>query len=382
MRRSRETTQRTRAVLVVLCLLAVGGARAQTPEQNERVVRAEAPIVAGNAVNAKKRALADAFRQIVEKAFGELVKEGGPLPSPLPVGLAQLKASLANSAQKFVRSYRLIEQETDNGVLRVMVEADVDAVLLRRELERARGAAVAPVPAVAPIPAAANFLLVAGTAPVAAMLAGALTAAGVSARLDASPGEAQLVASAAKQNAYALFVVATSAGEGMVRGTNRISLRCVLRSRLFSPGPQALRGPSVDRTEEDRGFSADGKLAGDACFEKVSSRAARELVSALRAPSVAAAFVTLQLDIVNPGAIPTLLQALKRVGAVTATEVRHVAANLAELRVFTRIGGAALGQALLREVAGKLTVAPTQTTNDLLVLRVRALDPSAPEENR
>jgi len=45
-------------------------------------------------------------------------------------------------------------------------------------------------------------------------------------------------------------------------------------------------------------------------------------------------------------------------------------------------GGVALGQILLRELAGKLTVAPTQTTNDLLALRVRPLDSSALEENR
>ena len=376
MRATRETTS---AAVFVLCLLAAGGARAQAPEQNERVVRAEAPIVAGNAVNAKKHALADAFRQVVEKAFGELLKEGAP--APVPASVAQLKASLANSAQKFIRSYRLIEQETEGGVLRVMVEADVDTVLLRRELERARGAATAPAPAAATAPAA-NTLLVAGSAPVAAMTVGALTAAGVSARLDASPGEPQLVASAAKQNAYALFVAATSASEGMVRGTNRISVKCGLRSRLFPAGPQAQRGPAVDRTEDDRGFAAEEALARNACFEKVSSQAARALVSALRAPAVSAAFVTLQLDIVDPGAIPTFLQALKRMGAVAATEVRHVAASVAEIRVFTRIGGVALGQALLRELAGKLTIAPTQTANDLIALRVRALDSSAPEENR
>ena len=139
MRLKRETTTRTSGVLVVLCLIAASGARAQPPEQNERVVRAETPIVAGNAVNAKKRALADAFRQVVEKAFGELVKEGTPMPAPMPTSVAQLKASLANSAQKFIRSYRLLEQETEGGVLRVMVEADVNTVLLRRELDREIG---------------------------------------------------------------------------------------------------------------------------------------------------------------------------------------------------------------------------------------------------
>jgi hypothetical protein len=195
-------------------------------------------------------------------------------------------------------------------------------------------------------------------------------------------GEAQLLASAAKQNAYALFVAATSASEGAVRGTASISVKCSLRARLFKAGGQAVVGPAMDRTNEDRGFAAEEKLARDACLARASSQAARGLITALRAPAVAATFVTLQLDITNPGAIPTFLQALKRVGAVTGSEVRHVSANLAEIRVFTRMGGAALGQALSRELAGKLTVTATQTTNDLLGVRVRALDSSALEENR
>jgi hypothetical protein len=371
----------TTVVFVVLSMLVASGARAQAPEQNDRVVRGESPIVAGNAAAAGKRAVADALRQLVERALGELLKEGAGSPAAAPSGVAQLKASLANSAQKYVRSYRLIEQETEGGVIHVMVEADVNTVLLRRELDRVRGASVAPPTALAPVPAA-SFLLVAGAAPVAAITASALTAAGVSARLDASPGEAQLLASAAKQNARALFVVATSASEGVVRGTSRLSVKCNLRSRLFQAGGQAQNGPVLERSDEERGFAVDEKLARDACFERVASQAARGLSAALRAPAVAAIFVTVQLDIVDPGPVPILLQALKRVGSVTAAEVRHVAANLAEIRVFTRIGGAALGQALLREVAGKLAVTPTQTTGDVLALRVRALDSSALEENR
>ncbi len=376
---TREMARGALGILVVLGLLATSAARAQAPEPNERVVRAEAPVVAGNAVNAKKRALADALRQATERALAEIVKQSEPLPSPPPPGVAQLKASLANSAQRFVRSYRLIEQQTEGGVLRVMVEADVDTVLLRQALDRARGSAPAAAPASAPV---ANFMLVAGTTPAISMTAAALSAAGANVRADASPGEAQLLALAAKQNAYALFVVATSLDEGMVRGAMRVSVKCALRSRLFPAGVPAARGPAIDRTDEDRGFAADANLARTACLEKVSGQAARGLVSALRAPTVSAQFVTLQLDIVDPGAVTNLLQALKRMSAVTATEVRHVTTSLAEIRVFTRIGGVALGQSLLRELAGKLTVAPTQTTNDLLALHVRPLDSSALEENR
>jgi hypothetical protein len=377
----REMPGRTCRVFILLGLLAPSLARAQEPQPTESVVRAEAPVVAGNAVNAKKRALADAFRQVTERALAEIVKQGAPLPSPLPPGVVQLKASLASSAQRFVRSYRLIEQATEGGVLHVMVEADVDTVLLRRELDRARGTASVAAPVVARAPVA-GFMLLAGAAPATSMTATALTAAGVNVRVDAGAGEAQLLALAAKQNAYALFVAATSVDEGMVRGATRVSVKCALRSRLFSAGGQAAQGPAVDRTDEDRGFAVDANLARTACLEKVSGQAARGLVAALRAPTVSAPFVTLALDIADPGAIPTLLHALKRMSAVTATEVRQVAANLAEIRVFTRVGGVALGQLLVHELAGKLAVTPTQTTNDLLALQVRPLDSPAPEENR
>ena len=60
--------------LVCFGLLTAGRVAAQQPaETDERLVRAEAPIVAGNAVTAKKRALTDAFRQAVERAFNRAI---------------------------------------------------------------------------------------------------------------------------------------------------------------------------------------------------------------------------------------------------------------------------------------------------------------------
>ncbi|HJX52692.1 MAG TPA: flagellar assembly protein T N-terminal domain-containing protein, partial [Polyangia bacterium] len=110
-----------------------------TAQTGDRVVSAEAPIVNGNAVVAKQRALAEAFRQAVERAFSDLLKESGSGAQPLPGGLMQLKASFANRGQRFVRSYRILEEDEANGRLRVQIDADVDTTLLRREMERARG---------------------------------------------------------------------------------------------------------------------------------------------------------------------------------------------------------------------------------------------------
>ena len=367
-----------RRLLFAACSLLAVDVRGQAAEQNESVVRAEAPIVAGNAVSAKKRALADAFRQAVERAFADLIKEGEPLPQPWPAGLMQLKASFASAAQKFVRSYRLIEQSSEGGLVKVMVEADVDTVLLRSEIDRARGSAAVQAPA--PVAKPAGGVLVAGAA--SAAVVRALTALGVAAQAaDGTETEAQHVAAAAKRNAHALFIAEDAQQEGAVRGTLQVAVKCALAARLFLAGGPAGH-PVLDQTAEDRGFGANAVAAREACVERTAALVARAVVAKVRASATAASFVTLQLDIVDPGAVAQILRACRRLGSVTATEVREVMAASAEMRVFTRIGGPALQQALVRELAGKLAIVPIQTGNDSLSLRVRNPDSSALEENR
>jgi hypothetical protein len=363
-------------------LLAAAAARAQpaAPPQGESIVRSEAAIVAGNAVNAKKRALADAFRQVVERTYAELIKEGAA-PQPMPPALLQLRASLANSSQKFISKYRIVEEATEGGVLHLMVEADVDSVGLRREIERARATSTAPVSAQAGKPVA-NFMLVAGEAPLPTRMVSALTAQGMRVQLDRSATEPLMLANAANQNSYSLFVTLKTVMEGGVRGTTMVSVKCTLGSRVFQPGAQVGRGPSLQRTDEERGFGQDEPGAHNACLDRVVGVAARELASALRLPVVSSAFITLQLDIASPGPVSMLVQTLKRMGGVTATEVRQVTATTTELRVFTRVGGMALQQAIIRELGGKLQITPAQSTNDVVVLKLRSQESAALEENR
>jgi len=52
----------------------------------------------------------------------------------------------------------------------------------------------------------------------------------------------------------------------------------------------------------------------------------------------------------------TLLQVVKRLGAVSAAEVRHVTTGRAEIRVFTRMSGREIESALIRDIAGRLRV--------------------------
>jgi hypothetical protein len=368
-----------KGLVFAVCSLVAVEVFGQTGEQSEDVVRAEAPIVAGNAVSAKKRALADAFRQAVERAFAEVIKGSEPLPQPWPAAVAQLKASFASAAQRFVRSYRLIEESSEGGVFKVMVEADVDTVLLRRDLDRARGSAAAAAPPVAP--KAASVVLVAGVPGATVAVVRAVTAEGALAQAEGAQSEAQLVASAAKRNAHALFVTEQVQDEGAVRGTLQVSVQCSLAAHLFLAGRPTGR-PALDEVHQDRGFGANQAAAREACVDRTATLLARAIVAKLRMSATAASFVTLQIDIVDPGAVSLILRACRRMGFVTATEVRQVTANSAELRVFTRMGGPALQQALTRELAGKLAIVPTQVGDSGLALRVRNPDSSALEENR
>ncbi len=360
------------------CLLLAARVWAQPAEPKPNVVRAEAPIVAGNALNAKKLAVANALRQAAEQTYAELLKELETPPAPST--MAQLKASLSSAPQKFVRSYRLIEQQTDGGVLHVMVEVDVDTVLLRREIDRARSTAAVQLPA--GVRAAANVLLVAGAAPAASLVASALGSLSVRAQAHAATAEAQLLVDAGKQNAPALFLVAKSEAETRLRGAFRVPVKCSVGWRLFGAGLQAAHGPVAMRTDEDYGFGSDESAARSACFASVAHTVARAAAAALRAPATSTPFVTLKLEIPDVGAVPVVLQGLKRLGTSAGNEVRHLEANAAEIRVYTRTSGPMLLQALGRELGGKLAFEPVQTTVDQIVAKVRGAEIPPAEENR
>lgn len=346
-------------------------------QTGDRVVTADAPIVNGNAVMAKQRALAEAFRQAVERAFSDLLKESGGGAQPLSGGLMQLKASFANRGQRFVRSYRILEQEEGNGRLRLQIEADVDTALLRREMERVRGASGVEL-TTAPVRPGGPAILVGGdlseeasTTVVKTFIAGGVPAQSVAVR-----DEAPLVAAAARQGAQALWLAATSFGEGSIRGASRISVRCELHGRLSSVGSGA-RAANLEGS--DRGFSGDEAAARLACWQRVAATLARQVSTLLRPIPAGARYVTLDLEVVEPAALMLLVQVVKRLGAVTAAEVRHVTTSQAEVRVFTRMSGREIEAALIRDVAGRLLVAELKPPGDRVTLQVHLAQAGDPQ---
>jgi len=360
------------AALLLFALPAVA-------QPNDHVVTAEAPIVNGNAVLAKQRALADAFRQVSERAFSDLLKESGAEAQPLPGGLLQLKASLASRGQRFVRSYRVLEEEESNGRLRVQVDAEVDTALLRREMERARGTSAAPA-GPAPTPVAGPAILMGGDLPADARTAvlNQLGTAGVRVQSVPLRDEATLVASAARQAALALWLSGSWFTEGPVRGAVGVSVRCELQARLLPTGSGS-RGALLDRNLAERGFASDEAGARLACLEHAARGLARQMSELTRPAPEASRYLTLDLQVVEPAALMTVVQLLKRLGAVTAAEVRRVTTRQAEIRVFTRASGREIEAALVRDSAGRLIVTEVKPPTDRITLQARLPEAGAPQ---
>ena len=353
-------------------------AKAALAQPGDHVVTAEAPVLNGNAVVAKQRALADGFRQAVERAFSELLKESGGEGQPLAGGLVQLKSSFANRGQRFVRSYRVLDESESDGRLRVQIDADVDTALLRREMERVRGtAAVEPAgPAARP---AGPAIVVGGELPddAGALVVKAMGAVGVPAQSVVARDVASVLAAATRLGAQALWLAVASFGEGSIRGASRVSVRCEMRAQLLQAGPVA-RPPLVERVVAERGFASDEATARKACVERAAGTLARQLAAFLRPIFAAARFLTLDLDVVEPAAIMAVIQVVKRLGGVTAAEVRHVTTRQAEIRVFTRMGGRELESAFMRDAASRLSVTEVKPPTDRVTLHVRLLQAGEP----
>lgn len=368
------------ASLLAGALLSLALARPLAAQGNERIFTSEAPIVNRNAMQAEQRALADAFRQATEGAFQDLMKEAGAEGQPLTPGLAQLKASLASKGQRFVRGYRVLEKDESNGILRLQIDAEVNTALLRREIEKTRGAIAPEATSAATTPAAFAALLLGGHLPedVRAPMATVLGTSGV--RVQAVPvrEESALVAAAAKQNAQALWIDSTWFNEGMVRGSAHVSERCELHARLLPPGP-AGRPALLDRTLTERGFADDEAAARLVCAKAAAANLARQVTDLLRPVPAASRYVTVELDVIEPAALMSVVQTCKRLGAVNAVEVRRVTTRQAELRVFTRMSGREIQNGLLRDLAGRLTLTEVKPPTDRLTLQARLRQAAEPQ---
>jgi hypothetical protein len=352
----------------VLAVASAAAAQEAAPA-NPRAIPAEAPIVGGNAASAKQRALDDAFRQAVERVFAVLIAEAGLSPSePPPPALMQLKSTFFSRPKRYIRGYSILEESQEGGRIRLLVDADVNEGQLRREIDKARGAA----PVVA-LPSSAPAVLVVGGPPEATLaLSRALGGAGVKA--DAPPvgsvdeGKARDLA-ARNHDAAALVVSGTVSEDGAVRGTSKWAAGCRLAVRVISVGS----APPADRGAEARAFSEGKDAARSECLARAGGDVARQVAAGLggAAPARDVRAVSLDLDLVEPVVLPMVVQALKKMGNVSSAEVRRVTVGHVEIRAVTRLTGQALVSAIARELGSAAEVTPGQAAADRASLQVR-----------
>ena len=350
-----------------------------------RVVSGQAPVVGGNAAGARERALDDAIRQAVNQAIGAL------LDAPTRAAQAKTLKAIEAKARSFVPRYRTLEEGEANGVYTIRLEAEVDETALRRRIERGAAAVPPPPP---PAKAGAPGMLVAAadtneaTAPFVTSLISALAAAGVRARAGdtgETSGAAAAQAAARASLEEAALVTADGNAEGLVRGTGRVAFSCRANARLIAAPAGSTLGEraATARVFVDVDKAADGPAQ---CRAQLGADLAGRLGGAPTA-SVASTgagggdlhFITVDADVVEPGAIPELVKSLRGVGAVSAAELTRIAAGRAEIRVRTRAAAGALAAALSRTAGTMITLSDVQISGDTIRARARLrAAPAAP----
>jgi len=323
-----------------------------------RLATGQAPVVGGNATGARERAFDEAIRQAVEAALNEVVD-----PATRAAQTKTVKALLARP-RVFVPRYRTLEEGEANGTYSVRVEVEVDEGALRRKLERPGGATLPE-----PRSASSGIAIVAADAsPASRALAGALVTALLSAGVRARAGTPEA--------ASGVRVTAELADEGVVRGTGRSSFAC--RADIRADGSPA--APVAPQTASTRVFAASPEAAQGDCVARMAGDLGRRLAAALpsagAAPSGDLRAVTVDAELVEPGAVPALLKGVRSLGLVSAAELTRVAAGRAEIRLRARASTAALAAALPRTAGAPVVISDVQVAGDVIRVRARLRAPA------
>jgi hypothetical protein len=280
-------------------------------------------------------------------------------------------------ARSFIRRYRTLEEgELVHGSYAVKIDAEVDDGALRRAFDRALPGPMA----IAGSALSVSYLIVGAGLPEAVdVVSRKLTATGARVlRASAADAEvpARLLESAARAQLGAVaFVSATTTAEGRVRGLGLESVACSLSLRVVLAGTGL---PQSDESEVSRSFALQESLARGDCIERAAAavvgRSAPAANETRDAPDMRN--VIIDADVVEPAVVLAMLKQLRGLAVVSAVDVRRVVAGRAELRVRSRLPGAALVAMLARD-SGVLDWLAPEATGDLVKARVRLSVPHA-----
>jgi Flagellar assembly protein T, N-terminal domain len=254
-------------------VLAVGFALPAAAQEPLFEALGQAPIVAGDRVRARERALDEALRQAVEQATATVLE-----PSDLVARASDLKLRIYPKAKSYVANYRILDEgEQPPGTFQVHLSASVATGRLARDLS----GGTANLPAAATRKTRAVVCAtVSGDGSEATQAADkALRELVVARRVDALPGPqpcdpagaASVARSGTAQAALTAEVQVTPAGE--IRGTTLATANAHAVVKLVEPDGRV----SASGDAERGGYASGGAQAATAATRAAVVEAARTI---------------------------------------------------------------------------------------------------------
>jgi hypothetical protein len=334
------------AAMVCVALLC-GSARAEEPSFE---ALGQAPVVGGDRVRARERALEDAMRQAVEQAAQTVLD-----PQALVARASDLKLRIYPRARTYVGAYRVLDEGETAGAFQMHISAQVVVSRLAKDLAAAappqlprlssklRGVVCARVSGDAVVIAAV-------TADAEKSMREQLAARGVeTVGSPATCTEAAAAEAARVGAAQAALVAAIDVSPaGSVRGTDRVAAKAKVMLRLVEAEGRASGSEDAEREAYapslERAAATAAREALTAALLPLSSKLVRVWV-----PSSPQGGVTVRVSRINRHAdYVAVVRAIAALPGVTGVDPRRFARGEAELNVRTNVAAAQLAASLGR----------------------------------
>jgi hypothetical protein len=336
-------------VSALLCVAFLTAAAAGAEEPSFEAL-GQAPVVGGDRVRAKERALDDAMRQAVEQAAQTVLD-----PQALVARQSDLKLRIYPRARTYVASYRVLDEGETAGAFQMHISAQVAVSRLAKDLA---ASAPPPLPRLSSKLRGVVCARVSGDAAVITAVTGDAekamreqlaargveTIAGPATCTEAAAAEAARVGAAQAALVAAIDVSAA----GSVRGTDRVAAKAKVMLRMVEPEGRASGAEDAERE------------AYAPSLERAAATAAREALTAALlplapklvhywAPSAPQGGVMVKVSRINKHAdYVAVVRALAALPGVTGVDPRRFARGEAELNVRTNVAAAQLAASLGR----------------------------------
>jgi hypothetical protein len=328
----------------------------------------QAPIVAGDRVRARERALDEALRQAVEQAAGTVLS-----PDELVGRASDLKLRVYPKAKQYVSTYRILDEgEATPGTFQVHLSAQVATGKLARDLATTSGMTGLPR-----LPTRLRAVVCAQSGDVAS--AGAadkaikdvLAARNVEAIAPPNCSDNDAAQAARQSGAQgAVTALVDAKPEGLIRGTDKQGAHARTRVHVLEPDGRV----SADAdTEKDAYGDAEARALADAAREAVADALLRLQPALGQKWSQAAPTSGVQVrlsGIQHYADYQLVVRALQALPGVAAVEPRRFAKGQADLLVKTASGAGQLAAGLNRVPPQGVRVNVRAAGNDLLQIDV------------